>query len=160
MATVNDLDELATDLRDYIIKQAAALMPPPVSLTVYDTTMRMSGGWILCKSGDKIVRVLMPNNFNPGANDVVIALAPNPNSPSDYYVCIGAFSRDTTLGTQVSYVPPIVTPTVAAPGGVAAYTVSNVTTDRAYDADATSTAELADILGTLLADLKTRGIVG
>lgn len=45
-------------------------------------------------------------------------------------------------------------------GSTATYTPSNVTTDRTYDADATSTAELADVLGTLIADLQTLGIVG
>ena len=37
--------------------------------------------------------------------------------------------------------------------------ITNVTTDRTYDADATSTAELADVLGTLIADLRTKGIL-
>ena len=40
------------------------------------------------------------------------------------------------------------------------YTPTNVTTDRAYDADATTTAELADVLGTLIADLKALGLIG
>ena len=40
-----------------------------------------------------------------------------------------------------------------------AYTASNVTTDRSYDADSTSTAELADILGTLSSDLTTYGLL-
>lgn len=42
----------------------------------------------------------------------------------------------------------------------AAYTPTNVTPDRSYDADSTSVAELADILGTLIADLKLQGLVG
>ena len=33
------------------------------------------------------------------------------------------------------------------------FTVTNLTLDRTYDANATSTAELADILGTLITDL-------
>ncbi len=41
-----------------------------------------------------------------------------------------------------------------------AYTVQNVNTDRAYDADSTSVSELADVLGTLIADLQTAGILG
>jgi hypothetical protein len=41
-----------------------------------------------------------------------------------------------------------------------AYTPTNVTPDRAYDADATSVNELADILGTLIADLQSLGVVG
>lgn len=37
--------------------------------------------------------------------------------------------------------------------GVPTYTPSNVTTTRTFDANNTSVAELADVLGTLLADL-------
>lgn len=40
-----------------------------------------------------------------------------------------------------------------------AYTPTNVATDRAFDADSTTTAELADVLGTLIADLQTQGIL-
>ena len=39
------------------------------------------------------------------------------------------------------------------------YTVTNVTTDRAYNADSTGTNELADVLGTLIADLRAIGLV-
>ena len=38
-------------------------------------------------------------------------------------------------------------------------TFSNLTTDRTCDADATTVAELADILGTLIEDLKSAGII-
>jgi hypothetical protein len=41
----------------------------------------------------------------------------------------------------------------------ATYTVSNVSTDRSYDANATTTDELADVLGTLIADLRALGLV-
>jgi hypothetical protein len=46
------------------------------------------------------------------------------------------------------------------PYNPSAYTVTNDITDRTYDADATSTAELADVLGTLIADLQTLGLIG
>lgn len=39
------------------------------------------------------------------------------------------------------------------------YAESNVTTDRTYDANATSLDEIADVLGTLIGDLRARGIV-
>lgn len=42
----------------------------------------------------------------------------------------------------------------------AAYTVTNVSIDRSYDADATSLNELADIVGTLINDLKATNIIG
>jgi hypothetical protein len=41
----------------------------------------------------------------------------------------------------------------------AAYTITNVVADRTYDADATSVAELADVLGTLIADLQSYGLL-
>jgi len=41
-----------------------------------------------------------------------------------------------------------------------AYTPTNVTTDRSYDANATTIDEIADVLGTLIADLQTTGIIG
>ena len=42
----------------------------------------------------------------------------------------------------------------------AAYTPTNVVTDRAYDANATSLNEVADVLGTLIADLQALGLIG
>lgn len=39
------------------------------------------------------------------------------------------------------------------------YTITNVTTDRSYDANATTIDELADTLGTLIADLRSVGLV-
>lgn len=47
---------------------------------------------------------------------------------------------------------PLINPREPA-AGEEAYVVSNVTEDRTFDADATTTAELADVLGTLLTDL-------
>lgn len=41
-----------------------------------------------------------------------------------------------------------------------AYTASNVTTDRTYDADITTVDEIADVLGTLVTDLKSLGLIG
>lgn len=39
------------------------------------------------------------------------------------------------------------------------YTATNVVTDRSYDADAVLIAELADVVGTLIADLRTRKLI-
>lgn len=41
----------------------------------------------------------------------------------------------------------------------AAYTPTNVTPDRSYDADATTLDEVADVLGTLIADLQNYGLL-
>jgi hypothetical protein len=43
--------------------------------------------------------------------------------------------------------------------GSSAYTPTNVTADRSYDADAVLISELADVLGTLIADLQGKGIL-
>jgi hypothetical protein len=40
---------------------------------------------------------------------------------------------------------------------VAAYTVTNAITDRSFDADNTTVAELADVVATIIDDLKTYG---
>lgn len=40
------------------------------------------------------------------------------------------------------------------------YTIANGTIDRTYDANATTVDELADILYTLIQDLKLLGLVG
>jgi hypothetical protein len=48
---------------------------------------------------------------------------------------------------------------VTAAARASAYTTSNVTTDRSFDADTVAVAELADIVGTLIADLKTYGLL-
>lgn len=42
---------------------------------------------------------------------------------------------------------------------VPAYTPTNVTTDRSYDADSTTVDELADVLGTLITDLTSYGLL-
>ncbi|HEX7103950.1 MAG TPA: hypothetical protein VF201_15000 [Nitrolancea sp.] len=47
-------------------------------------------------------------------------------------------------------------------GGIrsaSAYTVTNLTSDRSFDADTVAIAELADVVGTLIADLKASGIL-
>lgn len=42
----------------------------------------------------------------------------------------------------------------------AAYTPTNVSTDRAYDANSTTLNELADVVGTLITDLQSTGLIG
>jgi len=41
-----------------------------------------------------------------------------------------------------------------------AYSPSNVSTDRSYDANSTTLDELADVLGTLIDDLQSRNVIG
>ena len=48
---------------------------------------------------------------------------------------------------------------VAPPASTGTYTLTNVTTLRTGDADALTTAQVADVLGTLIADLRALGLV-
>lgn len=43
--------------------------------------------------------------------------------------------------------------------GRPAYTVSNRTEDRSFDADASATTVLGDVLATLIADLAAQGLI-
>ncbi|KKL66827.1 hypothetical protein LCGC14_2141090 [marine sediment metagenome] len=43
---------------------------------------------------------------------------------------------------------------------IAAYTPTNVTPDRSFDADTVAIAELADVVGTLIADLQSAAQIG
>jgi len=68
----------------------------------------------------------------------------------------------TTTGTQIGTatsqklafygITPVVQPT--------AYTPSNVTPTKSFDADTVDVATLADVVGTLIADLQALGLVG
>lgn len=74
----------------------------------------------------------------------------------------GNIATDTTTGTKIGTGATQklgfwnATPVVQDTG----WSVSNVTTDRSYDANSTSIDELADVLGTLINQLKTYGILG
>lgn len=63
----------------------------------------------------------------------------------------------TTLETRLLALEgPLVNP--REPGaGEEVFEVTNVTEDRTFDADSTTLAEIADVLGTLLEDLKNEG---
>ncbi len=46
------------------------------------------------------------------------------------------------------------------PAAPSAYTLTGVNTDRAINVDSTTVNELLNVVGTLIADLQARGIVG
>jgi len=78
-------------------------------------------------------------DFMPGATWV-------DSSPASGLPALGAFDGSAFL-------------TIGAGQNSNAYTPTNVVTDRAYDANATTVDELADVLGTLIADLKSAKII-
>lgn len=59
-------------------------------------------------------------------------------------------NNENTSVLEPTWAPPLETPI---------YTVNNVSTDRDYDASATTLTEIANVLGTLIADLRTVGLV-
>ena len=65
-----------------------------------------------------------------------------------------------TGGTDISDTATPDVNVIACPGYVlGTYTPTNVVTDRSYDANSTTADELADVLGTLIADLQGAGII-
>jgi hypothetical protein len=66
----------------------------------------------------------------------------------------GLFANNTLTGAGYERVL-----TVADRRSAEIYTPTNVSTDRAYDANATSIDELADVLGTLIADLQAIDVI-
>lgn len=85
-----------------------------------------------------------------GGGRVLIGLTGNNDLLLNNIEIDGALNHD---GSTVGFFGK--TPAVQA----AAYTPSNVTADRAYDANSTTIDELADVLGTLIADLQNYGLV-
>ena len=72
------------------------------------------------------------------------------NSDGDTLI-FGALDHD---GTTVGFYST--TPTAQS----AAYSILNVSTDRAYNAGSVAINELANVVGTLIADLQLTGIIG
>ena len=90
---------------------------------------------------------------NPDASDLVVLPV---GATSDVFV-----AENTSTGLFWDYHLPQALGSfrIGATPGVFTYTVSNETEDRTFDANATSTDELADVPGTLINDLASRGIL-
>lgn len=75
-----------------------------------------------------------------------------------------ALNRSVSAGEPIGWVCTVAgTPGTWVPFGAIqsanTYTPTNVTTDRAFDADTVAIAELADVVGTLIADLQSSGVL-
>jgi hypothetical protein len=107
------------------------------------------------------------NNANDAINKIEAELGTSPSGASATVAARFAVIQDTSDAYTVTGQS---TRTISAN----AYTVSNVTTDRTYNANSYTTDELADVLGTLISDfvevrnmlltlvddLQDRGIIG
>jgi hypothetical protein len=92
--------------------------------------------------------------------DATATLTDHKNHHNDLADAVNKIEAE--LGTSPSAAYADVTARLLAiqPAAPSAYTVTNLTTDRVLDADASTLNEVADVLGTLIADLQARGIVG
>lgn len=70
-----------------------------------------------------------------------------PTVPAGYRALVACDGTDVILFALLAVAPT-------------AYTVTNGTTDRTYDANATTLDELADIVSTLISDLRAAKIIG
>lgn len=84
-------------------------------------------------------------------------------APSSLAGVQGDFYVDTTtvalFGPKGASVWPSAPLGKFVPAPAATYTVSNAAPDRSYDAATVAVAELANVVGTLIADLRAAGIV-
>lgn len=103
--------------------------------------------------------VQVGNVFRPTVNDIA-ALGTATLSFSDLFLASGAvinFNNGNVVLTHSAGVLTMGTGKLTV-GTAPTYTPTNVTTDRAYNANATSLDELADVVGTMIADLQTIGL--
>lgn len=72
-------------------------------------------------------------------------------------------ANTTALSLKAPLASPTFTGTLTSPNFTLSspqtYTITNVSTDRSYDANSTTLDELADALGTLIADLRAAGLI-
>jgi hypothetical protein len=147
-----------------------------MSISANGTTLQLggngSGGVTISRNGTSldILRVTSSSMTHSSAVQSGLYLTPTINqSGTGGYAGIRVNVTETALGSgtkslislevagtnkfRVDNTGKIVTPLAQT------YTESNVTTDRVYNADVTTIDELADVLGSLIADLRAVGVV-
>lgn len=96
--------------------------------------------------------------FGPDNSTTGLVIGPNGDVTfSDGINVIVGTSTGTQIGTSSSQKLGFWGATPVVRGS--AWTISNVTTDRSYDANSTTVDELADALGTLIQELQTKGFL-
>jgi len=147
--SIGNLADIAASANGQVLRRAAnALSFGPVDLT--DGTNAVTGALAIANGGTG--QTAQTAAFN--------ALDPL-TTKGDVIAHDGTNSIRVAVGTngQLLVADSAATPGLAWKGTVQAYTPTNVTTDRAFDADTVVVAELADVVGTLINDLKTFGIL-
>jgi hypothetical protein len=103
---------------------------------------------------------LLLGNVTAGTNGISVAVVKNgtapASSPADAFQM---YSADQAAGNAVPHFRTE-NGSIIKLYQVATYTPTNFTTDRSFDASATTLTELANVLGTLITDLKATGLLG
>lgn len=152
---------------DFLLTQAANLtvnhaMSQVFGWTINAPSMTIGGGGSVTDAG----ALLVGGNVNSGTNRYGLYILSNPSGGGgvnhslrvagsalfdDEIEIDGDLNHD---GTNVGFYG------TAPVAQSSAYTPSNVATDRSYDANSTTLDEIADVLGTLIADLQATGLIG
>lgn len=124
------------------------------------SAMAPGGGsteWSVCKSGMVIVggsETLLPST---GTCSIIFADGTVPATLASNTA--GLYANDVSGTVNMYAINEAGEATRLSFPAPQTYAESNVTTDRTYDANATTLDEVADVLGTLIGDLRARGIV-
>ena len=133
---------------------AEAEGPPSTISTHHSESAKLLGRILIKKSVDAPVQI-----------DTVFSTTFTASQAADHGNLAGLdtgadhsyIDQDVTNGSSPTF--NAVTGTTFVASGAETYAVTNAGTDRTYDANATSINELADILGTLIADLQALGLI-
>ncbi len=137
--TTTDKADIVSNLGRYFVSEVRTPLAAAADNTggvgagfaILEQDLTVSGLPSASTSGKGIVELATTTEVNT-ASDTTRAITPDALNGSDYDIITSS-------------------PT---------YTPTNVNTDRAFDADSTSTEELADVIGTIIADLQAKNVFG
>jgi len=137
--TTTDKSDIVGDLGRYFVSEITT-----PSAAAADTGGGVGAGFAVLESD--LTTSGLPNASTTGKGIVELAIASEVNTGTD---ATRAITPDALEGSNYNIITssPVYTPT-------------NVVTDRSYDADTVLVAELADVVGTLIADLQTKNVLG
>jgi hypothetical protein len=161
------------------INTTAATCPLQINHTGSDTTALSIGDWSTLSNNTGIylrtsgtayfgthggtgdLRITC-DNFGTGANGITVVnggnTGINSSSPGNALDIVGTVNVSTLTASRI--VTTNASKDLVSLSPSSAYTPTNVSTDRSFNADTVAIAELADVVGTLIADLQTANILG
>jgi hypothetical protein len=153
---------LAGDYSEVLFSSAAAVnivhaISNFATWTVNAPSVVIGGGGSIVNAAN----VLIQTSISAGTNRYGLLVTTNPSGGTLNYAARFTGSSGVRIDGLFEHTGTLLGLYGATPvAQSAAYTPTNVTTDRSYDANATTVDELADVLGTLIADLQATGIIG